>query len=154
MAKARDIPGLTADLPFAQAAARTVTVRSEELFDAREGVLDTGDIERVHDMRVASRRLRAALEMYAVCFPKQRHKEALRDVKKIADALGARRDPDVQLEALEEMQLQPTPGLHAFVAELHAEQVEGNVVLEAALREVEESNLRGRLIALAEEAAA
>ena len=34
-----------------------------------DGVLDTEDIERVHDMRVASRRLRAVLEIFAACFP-------------------------------------------------------------------------------------
>ena len=38
-----------------------------------DGVLDTSDIERVHDMRVATRRLRAVLEVYAPCFPRKRH---------------------------------------------------------------------------------
>ena len=36
----------------------------------RSGVLDVGDIERVHDMRVATRRLRAALEIFGPCFPR------------------------------------------------------------------------------------
>ena len=40
-----------------------------ELAEHAEGVLDTGDIERVHDMRVATRRLRAALEIFEPCFP-------------------------------------------------------------------------------------
>jgi hypothetical protein len=33
MAKARDIPGLHADLSYREAAARTVSVRVQELFD-------------------------------------------------------------------------------------------------------------------------
>ena len=37
----------------------------QELFEQAEGVLDTSDIERVHDMRVATRRLRAVLEIFA-----------------------------------------------------------------------------------------
>src|SRR5688572_21970759 len=97
MAKARPIPGLGPDISFRQAAANTVAMRSEELFELRANVLDTADIERVHDMRVASRRLRAALEVFAAAFPKQEHRAVLKDVKELADALGERRDPDVAI---------------------------------------------------------
>src|SRR5512133_380428 len=101
MAKARDIPGLRADLSYREAAARTVSVRAQEVFEHGEGVLDTSDIERVHDMRVASRRLRAALEIFAPCFPKGPHRSVLDEVKSVADALGERRDRDVQIAELE-----------------------------------------------------
>src|SRR3954471_18546124 len=104
MAKARDIDGLHAHLPFAQAAAATVAVRADELFEHSENVLDTSDIERVHDMRVASRRLRAVLEIYAPCFPPEQFKPLLKEVKALADALGARRDPDVLLHRLTELE--------------------------------------------------
>ena len=53
MAKAREIPGLDARMPFAEAAAATVAVRAEELFEHSENVLDMTDIERVHDGRSA-----------------------------------------------------------------------------------------------------
>ena len=100
MAKARSVP-LDPTEPYREAAARVVRVRAEELFEHAEGVLDTADIERVHDMRVATRRLRAVLEIFAPCFPKKRHRAVLRDVKALADALGERRDPDVHIAALE-----------------------------------------------------
>src|SRR3954470_9134380 len=100
MTKARDIPGLHAGMTFAEAAAATVATRAEELFDEADGVLDMDDIERVHDMRVATRRLRAVLEIFGPCFPRDLHGEVLRDVKRLADALGERRDPDVQIERL------------------------------------------------------
>ena len=157
MAKAREIPGLSAGLPFGEAAERTVAVRTEELFAASEGVLDTADIERVHDMRVASRRLRAALEIYAPCFPRRRHREVLRDVKALADALGARRDPDVQLAAVAGMRKAMTAaeaaGLDLFERTLKAEQSAGNQTLAAALREAEGNDLHARLVALTERAA-
>ena len=51
MAKARPIPGLSASDPYASAAAKIVEVRVGEVIDLARGVLDTGDIERVHDMR-------------------------------------------------------------------------------------------------------
>lgn len=156
MAKAREIPDLTADMSFADAAARTVRIRAEELFDNAENVLDTGDIERVHDMRVASRRLRAALEIYAPCFPKAAHREVLRDVKRLADALGARRDPDVQLAAVDRLRAAMTeaerPGLDLFAGGLDAEQVAGNEALAAALDEAQDSDLPRRLVALTESA--
>ena len=53
------------------------------------------EIERVHDMRVATRRLRAALEVFEPCFPGKAHAAVLRQVKALADALGERRDRDV-----------------------------------------------------------
>ena len=65
MAKARDIPDLSADASFADAAAKVVAVRAQELAEHADNVLDTTDIERVHDMRVATRRLRAVLEIFA-----------------------------------------------------------------------------------------
>ena len=72
MAKAREVEGLLPETPYALAAARTVRVRSDELFAYAEDVLSTEDIARVHDMRVATRRLRAVLELYAACFPGRR----------------------------------------------------------------------------------
>ena len=69
MAKARRIPGLSADEPYGIAAARIVEVRVAELLEHAGGVLDVSDIERVHDMRVATRRLRAALEIFGGRLP-------------------------------------------------------------------------------------
>jgi CHAD domain-containing protein len=153
MAKARDIPGLEAQMRYRDAAARTVAVRAEELFDHAAGVLDTSDIERVHDMRVASRRLRAVLEIYEPCFPRKQLRSVLADVKALADSLGERRDPDVQLAQLEEFAsaVKPAdrPGVEVFAERVRAEQGTANQTLGSALAELEESDLRGRLAALA-----
>jgi CHAD domain-containing protein len=152
MAKAREIEGLAATTPFAQAAAATVAVRAQEVFDHAAGVLDLEDIERVHDMRVATRRLRAVLEIYAPCFPRKAHKRVLRDVKALADALGARRDPDVQLEALRTFAAAAgeadQEGLDVLAARMREDQARGNAELEAALGRMQEEGLRGRLEAL------
>jgi CHAD domain-containing protein len=56
MAKAREVPGVVAEARFRDAAAAAVAVRTAEVFEHSEGVLDMDDIERVHDMRVATRR--------------------------------------------------------------------------------------------------
>jgi CHAD domain-containing protein len=86
---------------FSKAAAKAVRVRSKEVFAHSENVLDLDQVERVHDMRVATRRLRAALEIFESCFPAKRHRKALKKVKALADALGERRDADVEIGILE-----------------------------------------------------
>ena len=70
MAKPREITGVSADSSYASAAARVVEVRAQELVDHSRNVLDLEDIEPVHDMRVATRRLRSALEVFRPCFPR------------------------------------------------------------------------------------
>jgi CHAD domain-containing protein len=155
MAKAADID-VTPWEAYAHAGARIVRVRAQELFDHAEGVLDTTDIERVHDMRVASRRLRAVLEIFAPCFPRAEFKGVLADVKALADALGERRDPDVHIAALEGFAAAATgahrPGIAMLVERQRALQAEGNARLAAALEEMERRDLRGRLLALADAA--
>jgi CHAD domain-containing protein len=149
VAKAQPIPGLRADLPYGLAAAETVRVRADELLAQAEGVLDTERIERVHGMRVATRRLRAVLEIYAPCFPPDELKRTLREVKALADALGARRDPDVQLEGLDRFaaSLPPEdrPGIDGFAAVLHADQEVGNRTLADALERLDPATLREHL---------
>jgi CHAD domain-containing protein len=157
MAKAAAID-VVPDEPYRQAAARVVRVRAEELFEAAAGVLDTRDIERVHDMRVASRRLRAVLEIFAPCFPAAEFAGVLKDVKALADALGARRDPDVHIDALQAFARAQVPavrpGVARLVAEQRARQRAGNDVLAAELERVERRGLRDRLLALADAAEA
>jgi hypothetical protein len=156
MAKAKPIRGLGPDIPMRDAAACTIEVRAREVFSFADGVLDTTDIERVHDMRVATRRLRAALEVFEVCFPKHEHKRVLRDVKRLADALGARRDPDVALAAVERVAQGLTaadrPGIESFEDELRAGQGAGNAAVADALAEAIETQLESRLVTLAAEA--
>lgn len=133
MARARAIGGLAAEQPYGEAAARTVEVRAAELAEQSSSVLDVGDIERVHDLRVACRRLRAALEAFEPCFPTSLWRSTLEDVKRLADALGERRDRDVSIAALESlaagMPAADRAGLGSLVAELRREQGEANEAL-------------------------
>lgn len=133
MAKAREIPGLSRELAYGEVAARVLEVRTAELIDHAAGVLDVTDIERVHDMRVATRRLRAALEVFRPCFPPGASKGALKEVKKIADALGERRDRDVGIDGLTRfaasMPAPDRPGIGSLIERLREEQRQANVEL-------------------------
>jgi CHAD domain-containing protein len=157
MAKARDI-ALGEAGSFREAAAMAVQVRAEEVFEHAAGVLDTTDIERVHAMRVATRRLRAVMEIFAPAFPRKQHRRALREVKALADALGERRDRDVAIEAMARVGAALTdedrPGIEHLVAELTDEQHGANEALARALERIEADDLHGRLLALAAAASA
>jgi CHAD domain-containing protein len=152
VAKARPIPGLSGGDSYASAAARIVAVRSQELADHSRNVLDVGDIEGVHDMRVATRRLRAALEVFAPCFPRDAHRAALREVKDLADALGERRDRDVAIASLEAFaERLPAPdrrGAASLVDSLRAEQESANEALRPFVTAERVAGLRARLEAL------
>jgi CHAD domain-containing protein len=149
MAKAKPIPDLSADHAYAEAAARIVAVRAAELIEHAQGVLDTGDIERVHDMRVATRRLRAALEIFEPCFPAQEYGQALGEVKRLADALGERRDRDVAIATLHVFNDQmPAPdrrGVASLIEQLRDEQAEANRELATLVEQARLTGLRESL---------
>jgi CHAD domain-containing protein len=156
MAKARQVEGLDAELPYAAAAAKIVAIRAREVADHSRDVLDVADIERVHDMRVATRRLRAALEIFAPCFPAGPYSDALSEVKAIADALGERRDRDVTIVALERfaegLASPDRPGVSSLIAQIRAEQGEANAELEAFVSSHRLAALSERLSELVVEA--
>jgi CHAD domain-containing protein len=156
VARAREVPGFDCDEPFAAAAARVVRVRAAEVFEHSDGVLDLGEIDRLHDMRVATRRLRAALEVFEAGFPRKRLRKALKRVKALADALGERRDRDIEIEFLAEFAAQaPEADREALAAQietLREEQREANDELAPYLAEKRLRKLRRRLQGLTEKA--
>jgi CHAD domain-containing protein len=157
MARPRQIRGLKPDDSFEHVAQRIVAVRADELFSFAKGVLNVDDIERLHDMRVATRRLRAVLEVFANCFPRRAHRRVLDEVKVLADALGERRDHDVQIASLETYAAAAPapdrPGVEALIDVLRVEQQEANAALAIALERVDRGGLRKRLTELTKVAA-
>ena len=156
MARAGEVPGFVGDEPCAAGAARIVRVRAVEVFAHSEGVLDTGEIDRLHDMRVATRRLRAALEVFEACFPRKRHRKALKRVKALADALGERRDRDVEVEFLAEFAAEAPAAdraaLAARIEVLREQQRRANGDLAPHLDDERLAKLRRRLEKLARKA--
>jgi CHAD domain-containing protein len=65
------------------------------------GVRRNEEIEPVHQARVASRRVRAALRMFADCFDAKKVSGWQKRVRKLTRELGDARDKDVQIEFLE-----------------------------------------------------
>ncbi len=145
---------LSAEQPYADAAATVIRGRADAVFaHRRKAVLDLGDVEGVHAMRVATRRLRAALEVFGPCLHRKRGARALADVKALAAALGERRDRDVGLELLTGLLEACAPAerraVEVLIEDLRSEQRQANRALGKALDRARRRRLRRRLARLA-----
>jgi CHAD domain-containing protein len=129
--------GLRADQRYCDAARRVIEARSGELRAHVDRVVDSDQPERVHKMRVATRRLRAGLEVFAACYPPRQVKKALVEVKALAAVLGERRDCDVQIELLRSLRRDAgrteRGAIDDLLDQLAGEQRDANVALAKAL---------------------
>ncbi len=98
MAKAR-YDGLTPEMPVGHAARTILRTLLTTMLAEAPGVL-RNDVEATHDMRVAIRRLRTAMDTFADCFPKKRFSEFRDATRRVGRRLGAVRDADVHLAVL------------------------------------------------------
>ena len=99
MAKALTVKDIAPEKSLEECARRIITTRFYEMMSFKEGAMDGRDIEYVHDMRVASRRLRAAMRNFADCFvPKKEFRWHLKRVEQITSTLGDVRDLDVLID--------------------------------------------------------
>ncbi len=103
--------------PLVQFAAESLRKRLRALVKEADGVRESADIEHVHRMRVASRRLNVALNVFAALFPPKPFKRWHRQIRALRKALADARDLDVQIAFLE-----------AFCAKLTDEKILPGVV--------------------------
>nr|MBA2254698.1 CHAD domain-containing protein [Chloroflexota bacterium] len=92
-------PGLRPDDSLADAGRKVLGMHLARML-AREAGTRSGDVEDLHKMRVATRRMRAAWRTFEGAYRPKRARRYVRELKAVADRLGAVRDLDVQLEAL------------------------------------------------------
>lgn len=88
-------------MPLRKAAPKALVARFDAMMAHAEGTRDGTDPEALHDMRVASRRLRAALDAFGACYDSSAFSRVVRETKALTRALGAVRDEDVLLGSLE-----------------------------------------------------
>ena len=99
MAKVRKVKGIAPEKSLDECARKIIKARFNDMMAFKEGVIDGTDIEFVHDMRVASRRLRAAMLNFADCVsPKKKFRKHRRRVGQITSTLGGVRDLDVLID--------------------------------------------------------
>ncbi len=88
------------DQDYRRLAAKYIRRQAKQLAGQLDGMREDADIEYVHRARVATRRLRAALEVFADCFPSKRLERWRKTIRRTTDALSDARDRDVQIEYL------------------------------------------------------
>jgi CHAD domain-containing protein len=86
------------DEPIAEVARRTLRRFFDKLLAREDAVIKGEDSEDVHQMRVATRRLRASLQVVTGVYDTKLIRRYRRGLRQIADSLGAVRDGDVFLE--------------------------------------------------------
>jgi CHAD domain-containing protein len=103
MAKAQHIAGIDCKANASEAIPIVLLARLNEMCSLRDRALNWSDPEGVHDMRVSSRRLRGALNDFAPYLRKRVVSNSLKDIKNLADTLGAVRDQDVAIIGLQKL---------------------------------------------------
>ncbi len=114
------------------------------------------DIEHIHRMRVASRRLRATLPIFAGCFPTKKSDQWMKAIRRVTRALGAARDADVQiarvqafLDGVEDARLRP--GLQRLLLRLRQARMSHQPAVTAALEKLTQQGILEEMRPLLEE---
>src|SRR5262245_44384184 len=107
---------LNAAMPLGDAARRVLGIRLATVHRALPLAIEQArrDVEHVHQLRVATRRARAALDIFTDCLPDTAYRAAKKELRKIRRAAGAARDWAVILAAVTDAKprvtAQETPG--------------------------------------------
>ncbi len=91
-------PGLLPDDPMSEAGRKVLRFHFERMLANEPGTREGLDIEALHDMRVATRRMRAAFRVFGAFYKPRTNKRLLRELRRTAAALGEVRDLDVFME--------------------------------------------------------
>ena len=151
MAKALIVKDIAPEKSLEECARRIIITRLHEMMSFKEGAIDGRDIEYVHDMRVASRRLRAAMRNFADCFtPKKEFRRHLKRVEQITSTLGGVRDLDVLIDrfqkdvltVLEDAQI----GVQNLIDHLQKEREERRTLMFTMFEELDKRNFEQKFL--------
>jgi CHAD domain-containing protein len=121
------------DERFRLAAALVLEERVDQIAGLSRGLLDVTNPDSAERMWLATRRMRAALELFNPCFTKSGYRGGLQEVKALSRATGRRRDIDSILSTVEavgeEMGRTEKEGITRLSERLHRSQADANRAL-------------------------
>jgi len=136
MAKGKGITGVNCSASAEEMIRLVLSAQVKTMCKLRNQALDWKDPEGVHQMRVISRRLRSAISDFRPFLRRSKLPQA--KLRVIADALGAVRDEDVALVALEVLQAKANPeaaeGIALIVEERHQRRKEARANLKIHIK--------------------
>ena len=106
MAKPKKIPHLDPNKPLDESLVKILRSRFDEMTSHEQGTVDGTDIEALHDMRVASRRVQAVLKIFRGAFPKKKFKDEYTELRVLIRSLGEVRDYDVFIDKITNLKKQ------------------------------------------------
>lgn len=144
MATESEIKGISSDETLETCARQIIVNYFHEMMSYKEGAKKGTDIEFVHEMRVTSRHLRAAMDNFADCFSEKLFKKHYKKIKAITQTMGAVRDLDVlivrfqnELTNLTEVEQTDIRGVIEHLQQKHKEARQPMLTL---FKELEETN--------------
>jgi CHAD domain-containing protein len=149
MAKTKRVPGLDCSAPADKMIRLVLRSQLKTMCALREKALDWHDPEGVHAMRVLSRRLRSAMSDFKP-FLRKASLPRLK-LRSIAKGLGAVRDEDVALLALEELKSkakgQAAEGIELLAEERRKRRKEARSALQKAIKRSAVDDFRKEFLA-------
>ena len=131
------MPGVLSEDTVAEAGRKVLRFHFARMLAKEEGTREGREIEDLHQMRVATRRMRAAWRVFGDAYRPEKTRKMRARLREIASDLGAVRDLDVLIEGLEhyraELPEADQRALDPLVNEWHARRERARAVLVAAL---------------------
>jgi CHAD domain-containing protein len=115
-----------------------------------QGVTYARDSECIHRMRVASRRLRNALDLFWDCLPGKKAKAWRDEIRKVTHALGNARDLDIQIAELTDLyqdwlDAKYKPGYNRLLLRLKQKRTKAQKKVNKTIFKLEESEALAKL---------
>ncbi|MEX1159060.1 MAG: CHAD domain-containing protein [Thermomicrobiales bacterium] len=102
MVKAKRVKGLRCDAPVVDNARRIIDTRLGEMLSFAPWVDDQNNVEEIHNLRIAAKRLRYSLELFRFGLPSGAG-GLIDEVKEIQEDIGDMHDADVMIERVLEI---------------------------------------------------
>lgn len=102
MVKAKRVKGIRCNAPVIDNAQRIIETRLREMLSFGPWVHDRDNVEQIHNLRIAAKRLRYSLELFRFALPSGTG-SLIDEVKEIQEHIGDMHDADVMIERVLEI---------------------------------------------------